>query len=89
MSDVQFEDGNSNNSFKSRSVLGAPEVPGMANFLLKKGVIKEEGNAKYVLFFCIFFCIGLTVFIFVRFMPKETQYEKIKPYHRELPHSSS
>ncbi len=72
MSDVQFED-NNNNTFKSRSVLGAPEIPGMANFLLNKGVIKKEGHAKFVLFFVIIVCLGLAILAPVFFGPKNKE----------------
>lgn len=84
MSDVQFEDGN-NNTFKSRSVLGAPEVPGMANFLLKKGIIKKEGNAKYLLFFIILFCVFLAILVPFLFIPKEPEFDFKKAEQRMLP----
>lgn len=76
MSDVQFED--SNNTFKSRSVLGAPEVPGMANFLVKKGIVKEEGNAKFVLFATIVVCTILAILIPLFFAPKPIEVDKEK-----------
>ena len=80
MSDVQFEDGHQGNTFKSRSVLGAPQVPGMANFLLQKGVIKEESHAKFVLFFVIIICLGLAILIPLFLFPKtpEVDMEKVR-----------
>ena len=51
MSNIEFDGENASKfaAFQSRQILGAPQVPGMASWLMKKGIIKEEGSAKGVL----------------------------------------
>jgi hypothetical protein len=54
--------------YKSRSVLGQAQIPGMAAWLMKKGIIKEEAQAGGVLvgivcMNCIL--IGLVLYFFV------------------------
>jgi hypothetical protein len=55
---VEFESDQFQSQYRSRTVLGQPQVPGMASWLMKKGIIKEESKAGGVL-------IGLVVFNFV------------------------
>jgi Flp pilus assembly protein protease CpaA len=47
MQGVQFEEDNLN--YKSRSILGLPQQPGMVRFLIKKGIAKTEKQAFYFL----------------------------------------
>jgi hypothetical protein len=66
---VEFEqDYRPTTSYTSRTVLGQAQVPGMANWLLKKGVIKEESQAKGVLVGIMiinFIVMGFVVYKFV------------------------
>lgn len=55
---IEFESDQFQSQYRSRSVLGQPQVPGMANWLIKKGVIKEEASAGKIL-------IGIVVFNFI------------------------
>ncbi len=56
---VEFEqDYKPTTSYTSRTVFGQPQVPGMAAWLMRKGVIKEESQAKSVL-------IGIMIINFV------------------------
>lgn len=66
---IEFEnDTHSVANFTSRTVLGQPQVPGMAAWLMRKGVIKEESEAKTVLLgiMCFnFIVMGLVLYFFV------------------------
>ncbi len=56
------------NQFASRSILGQPQVPGMASWLMKRGIIREENQAKVVLMGIVsfnFVAMGLVLFFFV------------------------
>jgi hypothetical protein len=67
---VEFESDlqRSQAQFASRSILGQPQVPSMASWLIKRGIIKEESQAKGVLFGIIcfnFIVTGLVIFFFI------------------------
>lgn len=51
MSDVEFQEDyfDQDHSFKSRSILGAPEKPGMIGFITSTGLVKDEITAGYIL----------------------------------------
>ena len=54
--------------FTSRTILGRPELPGMAGWLMQKGVIKNEGCARAFMLGLIAFNIvvaGLVFYFFV------------------------
>ena len=54
--------------FTSRAVLGQSQVPGMATWLLKKGIIKNESNAKGILIAIViadFVVAALVIYFFV------------------------
>lgn len=55
---IEFESDQFQNQYRSRTVLGQPQVPGMASWLMKKGIIKQESSAGNVL-------IGIIVFNFL------------------------
>lgn len=55
---IEFESDQFQNQFRSRTVLGQPQVPGMASWLMKKGIIKNESSAGKIL-------IGIVVFNFL------------------------
>ncbi len=55
---VEFESDQFQNPYRSRTVLGQPQVPSMASWLIKRGIIKDESKAGSVL-------IGLVVFNFL------------------------
>ncbi len=61
---VQFEtdqtlEQNSRKGFTSRTILGAPQVPGMAKWFLKHG-IKSESAAKWILLSIVIVCLTLS-----------------------------
>ncbi len=65
---VEFESDQFQNQFRSRTVLGQPQIPGMANWLMKKGIIKEEASAGKILIGIIIFnflVAGLLIYYFV------------------------
>ncbi len=54
--------------FTSRAVLGQSQVPGMAAWLVKKGIIKDESNAKGILVAIVvadFVIAALVIYFFV------------------------
>ena len=54
--------------FKSRTVLGQPEVPGMSAWLMKKGIIKDEGKAGGILVAIVLFNFCLAAFLIYYFV---------------------
>ena len=54
--------------FTSREIFGQPEVPGMAAWLIRKGIISTESQAKGILVGIIvidFVIAGLVLYFFV------------------------
>jgi hypothetical protein len=68
MSDnVQF-DMDQQGKFTSRALLGSSQIPGMAAWLVKKGIIKNESSAKGVLVAIVigdFIVAALVIYFFV------------------------
>lgn len=62
---VEFED-QSDYQFKSRQVFGDYKKPGMVSWLEKKGVVKNEKTARYILFGVVIFCSALAFIIIFR-----------------------
>jgi hypothetical protein len=48
---------------RSRSILGAPEIPTMIRVLVKKGLVKNEKQAIAVLMTAVVLFISFTVFL--------------------------
>ncbi len=86
-SDIQFEEeyGNTEFHFKSRKILGEPTTPTMVNFLLNKGIVKNEKQATIVLLLCILIFLGLSVFILRSALINDEQLIYIDKYGREIP----
>jgi len=63
---LEFEDQNIN--VKSRSIFGAPEIPGMARLLIKLKLVNDEKMAYKILVaisvICFTTAIGLLVYYF-------------------------
>ena len=57
---------NEKHTFTSRVILGLPEVPGMAAWLKKKGIIRHETQARRILIgiITVDFVLALLVFYF-------------------------
>ena len=69
MSNIEFEtDQEISSQFKSRTVLGRPQVPGMAAWLMKKGIIKDESQAGGVLVGIVLFNIVVTIVVIYFFV---------------------
>ena len=65
MSDIQFD--TDQVQYRSRTVLGQAQVPGMAAWLVKKGVIKDEAQAGKVLVALAIFNLVVAALIFYYF----------------------
>ena len=57
----------SSRNFTSRSILGQPQVPAMATWLMKHGV-KSESTAKYTLVFVVILSVALTFVVYFTFL---------------------
>jgi hypothetical protein len=69
MSDLQFDEGKvGSGSFQSRTILGAPETPGMVKMLVKSGIIKNESSGGKVLLLVAAISLILAVIIFSYFV---------------------
>lgn len=68
MSNVEFDTDQTQAQYTSRSVLGQPQVPGMASWLMKKGIIKKESQAKIILLGIVIFNVLLTAFLLYYFV---------------------
>lgn len=65
---VEFESDQFQNQYRSRTVLGQPQVPGMASWLMKKGIIKDESKAGNLLIGIVVFNLALTAFLIYYFI---------------------
>lgn len=65
MSQVEFDNEN-NFEFKSREIFGDYKKPGISDWLEKKGIVKDEASAKYLLIWVIVICFTLTGLIIFR-----------------------
>ena len=64
MSDkIQFDE---ENKSKSKEVFGSPKKPGMVNWLQKKGLVKSDKTAHYILLAVIVICFGLVGILLAR-----------------------
>lgn len=65
MPDVQFnEDRPDLYSFKSRSILGQATTPGMARWLIKTGLVKDERVAGLVLVIVMLSAFAASIYFF-------------------------
>ena len=67
MSNIEFET-DQIPQFRSRQTLGSPQMPAMAAWLIKKGIIKDESQAGGVLVGIIMFNILLTAVVIYFFV---------------------
>ena len=51
---------------KSRTILGAPEVPNMIRVMVKKGFVKNENQAAFLILTMIILLFGVSVFLVYR-----------------------
>jgi hypothetical protein len=58
MPNIEFDTDQTQAQYRSRSVLGQPQVPSMAAWFMKKGIIKDESKARSVL-------VGIVIFNFL------------------------
>jgi len=60
---IRFD--NDSSAFKSRTILGASQTPGMTKFLMKRGIVKNEKQATVFMISIstLFFLLSLYVFI--------------------------
>ena len=70
MSNVQFETDQFQEQYKSHSVMGQPQIPAMANWLMKKGIIKNESTAGFFLTSIVIINFTLTALLIYYFFIK-------------------
>lgn len=63
MSQIDFQEQN-DFKFKSRTVLGDYRKPGLVNWMQRKGIVKSDKAAQFILVAVIIICLGLAGFIF-------------------------
>ena len=72
MSDIQFDEGgvnnSSNNSYKSRVVLGSSATPKMVQMILKTGIVKTEKQGGNMLLGIAILCLALAIWISYSFV---------------------
>ena len=68
MSEIEFDADNRQQQFTSRAVLGQQQVPGMAAWLMKKGIIKDESKAGTILVGIVIFNIIVTAIVVAVFI---------------------
>jgi len=68
MSNIEFEADKIQAQFRSRTVFGSPQMPGMAAWLLKRGIIKDESSAGNVLIGIVIFNFCLAAFLIYYFV---------------------
>ncbi len=70
MSNIEFEEDNveGNSIFQSREILGQPRTPKLVSWFTKKGIIKNEKQAGYLLVtFCIV-CVLITGYVLAHYV---------------------
>lgn len=81
MPDITFND---NNNYKSKSILSTSQTPGMAKFLINKGIVKNEKQARGILLTIIMvFFISSFVLIYLNFF-RQPEILEISPEERAL-----
>jgi hypothetical protein len=68
MSNIEFENDQFQSQFKSRAVFGQPQTPGMAAWLVRKGIIKDEASASKILNGVVIFNFVLAAFLIYYFV---------------------
>ncbi len=61
MSEISFDE--NRYKIKSHVILGQPESPAIIKSLINHGLVKNEKQAQYLIFFIIFTCLSSSVFI--------------------------
>jgi hypothetical protein len=65
---VEFESDQFQNQYRSRTVLGQPQVPSMASWMMKKGIIKDESKAGNILIGIVILNFAITAFLIYYFI---------------------
>jgi len=61
---VEFDEEKNFNSAYNQSV--SSPASGLTSWFIKKGWVKDEKGAQYLMFFVIAICFGLTIFLIVK-----------------------
>lgn len=85
--DIQFEDeyGDAKFHIRSRKILGEPTTPTMVNFLLNKGIVKNEKQAVIVLISTIVVFMSLSIFIIDRSLNNDAPLIFVNKYGQQIP----
>lgn len=85
--EIQFEEeyGNSEFHIKSRKILGEPTTPTMINFLLEKGIVKNEKQATFLLIVCIVIFLSLSIFIIRNAISNNEELMVINKFGQQIP----
>ena len=59
---------NNNSDYKSRSILSTSQTPGMAKFLINKGIVKNEKQARGILLTITTISLLASIYIFATFV---------------------
>jgi len=62
---ISFDD---NLNFKSRSILGSPQTPGMTKFLINKGLVKNEKQANSLMIIITILFLLVAVYVFAKYV---------------------
>ena len=75
--EVQFEEERLNNSyaFRSRKILGEPVRPGLVLWLVKKGIVRSEKRAGYLILALIILCLIISLVIVYRTFRKPAHFD--------------
>lgn len=57
-----------NTRFKSRTILGSPQTPGMTKFLINKGLVKDEKQANSLMIIITILFLLAAVYVFAKYV---------------------
>ena len=76
--EITFND-NNNFKYKSRTVLGTAQVPGMTKFLISKGIVKSEGQATNLIMILIIIFMSTSIYIVYNSFYTEPSLSNLSP----------
>lgn len=79
---ISFDDNNF--KFKSRSIFGSSEIPGMTKFLVGKGLVKNETQAMYFMIILIIIFVCTSMYIVYNSSYKETSLSDFSPTDQSI-----
>jgi hypothetical protein len=86
---VEFDEENSINPIASRNPIGDIETPGMIRWLMKKGVIRTQGQGTIILIIIMLIMFGASAVVLFMYTPLRNTFRRPAPRSIPLPTQSA